>query len=42
MEIVVTVFATVVAIGCFYAILKSDLKEARFEGDSADKTESKP
>jgi len=37
MEIVVTAFATVVAVGCFLAILKSDLKEVRAEGDSADK-----
>ena len=35
MEIVVTVFATVVAAGCFFAILSNDLKEAGTKSDSS-------
>jgi hypothetical protein len=34
MEIIVTAFATLVAAGCFVAILSSDLKESKQENES--------
>jgi hypothetical protein len=39
MEIVVTVFATVVAAGCFFAILSNDRKEAKSNNESSTETE---
>jgi hypothetical protein len=39
MEIIVTAFATIVAAGCFIAILSSDLKEVRTDGDTSDEAD---
>jgi hypothetical protein len=39
MEIVVTVFATVVAAGCFIAILSNDRKEAGSNNKSSSEAE---
>jgi hypothetical protein len=39
MEIIVTAFATIVAAGCFIAILSNDLKEVRADGDASDEAD---
>ncbi len=40
MEIIVTAFATIVAVGCLFAILKKDIKELRANADTEDETEN--